>query len=91
MIYENEVIMFLLGLGALVFALLNYSHLKSVRSFGILFAGFCVLFAAWILTVLEHLFWEAELNLLEHACYAVCGILVAFWCWSVSVRAEESK
>lgn len=89
MIYVDEVIMFILGLGVLIFVVLNYFHLKRIPSFLVLLAGFCLLVVGWALTVLEGFFWYSSLNFLEHLCYAVSGIVVAIWCWSAFGRVKE--
>jgi len=94
MIYENEIIMFMLGLGVLIFVLLNYFHLKRIPLFLVLLAGFCLLVVGWTLTVLEGFFpdnsrWNSSLNFLEHLSYAVSGIVVAVWCWSAFGRVKE--
>jgi len=89
MIYENEIIMFMLGLGVLIFVFLNYLHLKRIPLFGVLLVGFCLLVVGWALTVLEGFFWYPSLNFLEHLCYAVSGIVVAIWCWSAFGRVKE--
>ena len=78
MIYENEIIMLVLGLGVLVLALSNRDHLRRVPLFNVLFAGFCILVVSWIVTVLEDLFPQdslgnISLNFLEHLCYAASG------------------
>jgi len=96
MIRENEIIMFMLGLGVLIFVLLNYLHLKRIPLFGVLLVGFCLLVLGWALTVLEGFFlegffWNSSLNFLEHLCYAVSGIIVAIWCWTAFGRVEEGR
>ena len=94
MIYENEIIMLVLGLGVLIFVLLNYFHLKRIPLFRVLLAGFYLLVVGWLLTVLEEffpkdLFWNSSLNFLEHLCYAVSGIVFAIWCWVAFGRVKE--
>lgn len=96
MIYENEIIMLVLGLGVLVLALSNRDHLKRVPLFKVLFTGFCILIVSWIVTVLEDLFPEdtlgnSSLNFLEHLCYAASGLLVALWCWLVFRGVKEGE
>ncbi|MBW1801037.1 MAG: hypothetical protein JRJ85_09945 [Deltaproteobacteria bacterium] len=83
MIQENEIVMLLLGSGVFIFTLLNLPMLKRLQSWKVLIAGFYVLLAGWVLTVLEGFFWEGLLNYLEHMCYAGSALLVAFWCWKV--------
>ncbi|MBN2138828.1 MAG: hypothetical protein JW720_13550 [Sedimentisphaerales bacterium] len=91
MIHENEVIMFVLGLGVLIFILANYAYLKRIPSAGILIAGFCVLVVGWAMTVLEGFLWENSLNFIEHTCYAVSSVLVAVWFWSTFGRTKENS
>ena len=85
-IFENEVVMLLLGVGVLVFILGNRQRLKNLPASKILFAAFYLMLAAWILTVLEGFFYEWLLNFIEHLCYAVSSIFVAVWCWMVFGR-----
>ena len=89
MIYENEIVMLLLGFGVLVFILANRAKLKWVQSSNILILGYCILFVAWILTVLEGFFLGDLLNILEHICYAASSILVAIWSWRVFGKRKE--
>ena len=91
MIYENEIIMCVLGLGVLVFVLANYGHLKQIRSFGVLLVGFCLLLVAWILTVVEGFFWYKYLNFAEHMCYAISAIVTVFWLWDAFGRVKEDR
>ncbi len=84
MVYENEILMVILGVGVLVFACVEWAILSRIKSFGVLFSGYCVLLAAWIFTVTEGLFqgkYYDTLNLLEHLCYALSGIIIARWFW----------
>ena len=85
-IFENEVVMLLLGVCVLVFILGNRERLKNLPASNILFAAFYMMLAAWILTVLEGFFYEWLLNFFEHLCYAVSSIFVAVWCWMVFGR-----
>jgi len=78
-IFENEVVMLLLGVGVLTFILGNRARLKHLAASKILIVGFYVLLAGWVLTVLEGFFWEGLLNYLEHLCTAVSSVLVAVW------------
>jgi hypothetical protein len=96
MVYENEIIMLVLGLGVLVFVLLNYVHLKRIPWFGILLTAFCLLVAGWVMTVLEGffpegLFWNSSVNFLEHLFYAVSGIVASVWCWGSLGKAKEGR
>lgn len=81
MLQENEIVMFLLGIGVFIFTLINQLKLKRLPEWKILISGFYFLIAGWTLTVLEGFFWKGTLNYLEHICYAVSSVLVAIWCW----------
>lgn len=96
MIYENEVVMLLLGVGVLIFILGSRPRLKRLPASNILIVGFYVLFPAWILTVLEGFFlegsfWNEFFNYPEHTCYAVSSVLVAIWCWKVFGSGTPSR
>ena len=93
MIQENEIVMFLLGVGVFVFTLLFRSRLRGVPAAGILLAAYYVLLSAWLLTIVEGFFPEESLrhgavNFAEHLGYAGCSLLFAAWCWRVFVRRE---
>ena len=90
-LFENEVVMLLLGASVLVFILGNRQKLKHLPASNILIAAFYILLAAWILTVLEGFFWETILNFIEHLFYAVSSIFVAAWCWMVFGRRNPSE
>jgi hypothetical protein len=89
-IYENEVVMLLLGVGVLIFILGNLERLKRLPSYKILIVSFSLLLAGWVLTVLEGIFWEKILNFVEHLCTAVSSVLVAVWCWKVFSDRKEA-
>lgn len=80
MIHEKEVIMLILGSGVFIFTLVHQVKIQRIPAWRTLISGFYTLLAAWVLTVLEGLFWESALNLLEHLCYALSSTLVAVWC-----------
>ena len=83
MIQQNEVIMFLLGVGALIFIIGNRLRLQLLPRSKTLIAGFYMLLAGWILTILEGFILEELLNFIEHICYASSAVLMAVWCWQV--------
>jgi len=91
MIQQNEIIMLLLGIGCMIFILINKQKVKRIPVAEILIAGFYVLLAGWVLTILEGLFWKDLLNVLEHICYASSSILLAVWCWKVFAYKKDDK
>jgi hypothetical protein len=75
--------MLLLGVGCMIFILVNRQKVKRIPVAKILIAGFYVLLAGYVLTILEGLFWNEFLNVLEHICYSASSILMAVWCWKI--------
>ena len=90
-IFENEIVMLLIGVGVLIFIHGNRPRLKSLPASNILVAGFCMMLISWTMTVLEGFFWEPFLNYIDHACYAVGSVLVAVWCWKVFGRGRKTR
>jgi MFS superfamily sulfate permease-like transporter len=88
MIQDNEALLFVLGVGVLIFVLGNHWRLRRLPASRILLAGFYVLVAGWVLTILEGFFWQELLNTLEHMCYTGSSVLMAIWCWKVFGKKE---
>jgi len=88
-IFENEIVMLLLGVGVLIFILGSRPRLKDLPASNILITGFYLVLAGWVLTVIEGFFLPEDsfryefLNYLEHICYAISSVFVAVWCWKV--------
>lgn len=89
MIQQNEIIIFLLGLGVLIFILMNRQGISRIPAWKILLASFYVLLTGWLLTILEGIFWGDVLNFLEHTSYVLSSGLMAYWCWRV-FHGEEA-
>jgi cell shape-determining protein MreD len=83
MIQQNEIIMLSLGIGCMIFILVNKQKVKRIPVTKTLIAGFYVLLAGYVSTILEGLLWRNFLNVLEHICYTTSSILVAVWCWKI--------
>ncbi len=75
--------MLFLGIGCMIFILVNSQKVKRIPVAKPLIAGFYVLLAEYVLTILEGLFWKDFLNVLEHICYTASSILMAVWCWKI--------
>lgn len=85
-LFENEVVMLLIGIGVFVFILGNRARLKHLAASNFLIVAFYLMLAGWVLTVLEGLFglfWEEIFNFVEHLCTAVSSIFIAVWCCKV--------
>lgn len=88
MIQQNELIIFLLGLGVLTFILANRWRISRFPAWRVLVASFCILLLGWLLTILEDILWRDLLNFAEHISYALSSLLIAFWCWRVFYKGE---
>jgi len=83
MIQENELIIFLLGMGGMLFILVNRSRIEGLPAWNVLMASFFILLGGWLLTIVEGLFWQDFFNFLEHFSYTLSSIFIALWCWRV--------
>ena len=83
--------MLLLGIGCMIFILVNKQKVKRIPVAKLLIAGFYVLLAGYVLTILEGLFWNEFLNVLEHICYSASAILMAVWCWKIFAYNKDAK
>lgn len=88
---ENELIRLLLGIGAFIFVLLNWSKLKRLPVWHALLGAFGLLLIGWMLSIVQGFVWRHALHLLEHACYAGGAGLVAMCCWKLSARPREES
>ena len=91
MLMENEVVMFLIGLGVMIFILGNRTRLRALPASNILITGFSFLLAAWTLTILEGFFFGTVLNYLEHISYSISAILVAAWSLNAFIKRKETS
>ena len=73
--------MLLLGMGVLIFTILNRKGLRRLPAFGILMTAFYILLVTWVATVMEGFIWNSFFNLVEHAGFAASSVLTAMWCW----------
>jgi len=80
-IQENEISTMLIGLGIVIYILLNFGRISRIPFSKLLQTSFLFLWAGYILTVAEGFFLNGFLNLLEHACYASSSVLAAWWCY----------
>lgn len=88
MIQQNELIIFLLGMGGMLFVLVNRPRVERLPASRVLVASFFILLGGWLMTILEDLFWEDFLNLMEHISYALSSVFIALWCWRVFQKGE---
>ena len=79
MIQENELITFILCLGALSFIIINYTKLKSLPGFRIFIISFVLFTMGWHFTVIEGIIFEEIFNFVEHLCYISSSIMLLIW------------
>lgn len=82
LIQDNELFDVVVGFAVLVFICVQFRHFQRLPKRMILLSAYGVLFAGWVVTVLEGMFWPSVLNITEHICYALGGLLFSLWCWA---------
>jgi hypothetical protein len=90
-VQQSEVLVLLLGLGALIFCIANWRRLKALPGWGLLSASYLCLMGAWVFTVLEGVLWGTVLNLLEHVGYLAASLLAAAWAVGVLGPTREGS
>ena len=88
---ENEVITFILGVGAVAFVAFNYRSLRRITGFHFLLAALIISFCSWTATNLEAFFAESFFNTFEHIGYALSSVAVALWCLRVFLHREGDR
>ena len=86
MFEERELIMLLLGIGALVLAVKNRGMLAYLRSPELLLASVSLVFLGWVSTNLEGLPGGAVFDSIEHACYGLSSLFIAIWAYRTATR-----
>ncbi len=79
MIQENELITFILCVGALTFFLINYSKMRSLPASLIFIISFILFSMGWFFTVIEGIIFEDIFNLIEHVCYICSSLMMLIW------------
>jgi len=89
MIYTNEVVMLILGLGVFWFVMLNKHKIRRILAWQLLLSAFYFLMAGWFFTVLEGFILLPFFNLLEHISYLVSAVILAMWCRKIVYPKRE--
>ena len=79
MIQENELITFILCVGALTFFLINYLKMRSLPALLIFMISFIFFLMGWFFTVIEGVIFEDIFNLIEHVCYICSSLMMLIW------------
>jgi hypothetical protein len=92
MIYTNEVVMLILGLGVFWFVMLNKYKIRRIPAWKLLLFAFYFLMGGWFFTVIEGFILLPFFNLLEHVSYSVSAIIMAVWCHKIAhPKIEEAS
>jgi len=91
LIEENELIIFIIGIGLIIFIIVTYSKLKTLQARKIILTGMSFLFIGWTFTIIEGYYLEELFNLLEHLCYTLSSIIMAVWFWIVFKQKEGDQ
>jgi hypothetical protein len=78
---QYEFMMLLLGIVTLLLVIAQRKHLLRLPHWYLLLLAYGLILAGWVFTILEHVRYEATLNLLEHAAYTAGALVLAYWCW----------
>lgn len=89
MIQENELVSLLLAIGIGMFFLGNRRPLTRLPMWQVLIAAYSFLLVGLVLTVAEGFFLNQLLNFLEHLCYGLSAVGIAFWCRQLFCRTRE--
>jgi uncharacterized membrane protein len=88
---QSEILLFILGTGALVTISANWRTLRVLPRFRLLFASFAVLYTGYLFTNLEELVLPNALNIVEHGLHAVSSALFLLWVVQVMIRDRRRK
>ena len=79
MIQSNELTALILATGVLVSLLAFRRSLRAIAAVGYLHVAYACLYAGLVCTVLEDVFWEQALNILEHLANLACTVALVAW------------
>jgi hypothetical protein len=87
-IQESEVIKLLFGVGVLIYFFITKKKILELPHHNLLFFAYIIVFLGWVITVLEGLFYEQLLNLIEHSCYTASSLILCLWCYLVFIKDD---
>jgi hypothetical protein len=89
MLYDNKVVMLLLGLGVFSFVMLNKHKIKRIYARRLLLFAFYFLMAGWFFSIIEGFFLSDFFNFLEHFSYMVSALIMALWCRKIALLRRK--
>ena len=90
-IQQNEFVTLVLGVGVLLFVVVNRVHLRRLPSFRLIFCAFAAALGGWIASVAEGFVMPEALNVLEHFLGLLAAVLLAVWSWLVFVQGRAVR
>jgi len=91
MVQSNEIVMFIMGIGVLIFIMKNSEELVYIPHHKLLLRSFYVLLGAWFFTNIEALIATQICNIAEHVCYVCSSILLTLWLFRMGFKKEEAE
>jgi len=91
MLFDNEVIMLILGTGVFYYALFNKSQIRRIPAWKWLLGSFFLMLTGWLFTILEGFFLANTFNLIEHFSYAAGGLAMVVWCRKFVTNRKEGN
>jgi len=88
---EYEITAMLIGIGVVLYILLNHERISRIPFSKTLQSSFFFLSAGYFLTVAEGIFLGQILNLVEHLCYAASSLLLALWSFRAFIGDGTSE
>ncbi|MFO8018633.1 MAG: hypothetical protein R6U96_08360 [Promethearchaeia archaeon] len=88
MIETNELITLFIGIGTCIFIVTKYSNLINLPKLKLLVSSFSIFLLGWVLTILEGIFYQDLLNMVEHLCYFSASLLLVIWIVKVYKKRE---
>jgi hypothetical protein len=91
MLYDNEVVMLILGAGVFGFVWLNYPRIRRITAWKWLLLSFYLMMAGWCFTILEGFVMAQVFNYMEHICYLLSAVVLAYWCRRIMREKREDN
>jgi hypothetical protein len=91
MIYDNEAVMFILGMVVVIFVTLNINQIKKIRDWQWLLISYYLLMAGWFFTILEGFILPNVINWIEHISYAMSALILAVWCRKMALSGKRKS
>ncbi len=85
---ESKYMVLLIGVGVLIFIIINWKHLKAFSSRTLLLTSFIFLVTGFLFSIIELFIFPDILNVIQHAFFALSSVFLLIWMWQ-ELRIEE--